>query len=307
MNDMMSLAVRYFGHVERAAGNDKEATPVLEMLELQKMFSLLIDSDSDLDQRLYDDPAVRDLVVSNLLTPILVLSTGSIIYSILKIILYLTFGTGISLFVPEYKQTLIKDTNRILEQASIVAHRHLQRKPSCAPVSFVEFCNSTKDIIRSSLENVYELLPTTRHLVQDFGESERQQYREIGHYECVPFSDRRITQGCQRLCRPGRSNVTPASDSSIISKGARNRRRSHSDSSKSSQRRSYNSTKSPSTSPLFSDTRTHDSAHALTDTVTSNSQLEVGSSSITPTSNSSRTSSSCKRCRTTFSDLSELE
>ena len=307
INDMMSLILRYFGLVRIAAGDDVEATSVHKMLELQGFFGLLTDRNSDLDQRLYIDPKVRKQVVSNLLTVVLVLKTGSTIWSMLTMIMYLTFGTGLSLFAPEYKQTLIEDTNRILEQASAIAHDNLERKSRCAPVNVVEFCNSTKDIIRSRMENVYALLPTTQHLLQDFGKSEPRQSREIGHHECGPCPDICITRDRQRLGRQGRSTVTPASNSSNIFQGAENSRRSHSDSLKSSEKRSYNSTKSPSMSPLFSDTRTHYSAHQLTDTVTSDSQLDVGSSSIMPMSDSTRTSSSCKKCRTTFSDLTELE
>ena len=307
MAESMWLALRYFGHVKIAAENDKEATSVIEMLEQQRRLSLLKDGDDDLDQRLYDRPEVRKLVVSNLLTIVLVLNTGSTLWSTLKMILYLTFGTGVSLFAPEDKQTLIEATNRILEQASVVAHDHLGRQPSCAPVNIVDFCNSTKDTIRSSMENVYELLPTTRYQVQDFGNSERQQSREIGHRECGLLPDSRITRDRQRLGRPGLSTVTRPSDFSNISQSAQNRRRSHSDSSKSTEKRSFSSTESPSISPLFSDTKTHQSAYPLTDTVTSHSPSEVGGSSVTSTSNSTRPSSSCKKCRTTFSDLVTLE
>ena len=221
--------------------------------------------------------------------------------------MYLTFGTGVSLFANDDKQTLIEETNRILEQASAMAHRHLIRKPICAPVNVVDFCNSIKDVIRSRIDNVYEILPITRQRVQEIGKSERRQSREIGHHEYGPRPDSRITRNPQRLGRPGRSTVTPASNSSSIFQGAQNSCRSHSNSSKPSEKKSYNSTKSPSMDPLFSDTRTHHSAHPSTATVTSFSPSEVGSSSIKPTSNSSRTSSTCKKCRTTFSGFAELE
>ena len=307
MNDLMLLIDRYLEQVRIAAGNNEEATSVLEMLELQSRFSLLTDGDSDLDQRLHRDPEVRKQVVSNLLIVVLVLNTGSTFWSSLKMTLDLTFGTGVSLFAPENKKALHEDTNRILEQAAAIGHDNLELKPRCAPVNVVEFCNSTKDIINSRMENVYALLPATRHLVQDFGKSEPRQSREIGHHGCGPRPDSRITRERQQLGRPERSIVTPASNSSSVIQGAENTCRSHSHSSKCSEKRSYNSTKSPSMPPRFSDTQTHDSAQPSTGTVTSDSRLEVGSSSITPTSSSTRTSSSCKRCRTTFSDFAELE
>ena len=81
MAESMWLALRYLGQF-KAAGNDKEATSVPEMLEQQRRLSLLKDGDDDLDQRLYDNPKVRKLIVSNLLTIVLVLSTGSTLWSV---------------------------------------------------------------------------------------------------------------------------------------------------------------------------------------------------------------------------------
>ena len=90
MAESMWLALRYFGQVKIAAENDKEAKSVIELLEQQRRLGLLKDGDDDLDQRLYDRPKVRKLVVSNLLTIVLVLNTGSTLWSTLKMILYLT-------------------------------------------------------------------------------------------------------------------------------------------------------------------------------------------------------------------------
>ena len=181
MAESMWLALRYFGQVKIAAGNEKETDSVFEMLEQQRRLSLLRDGDGDLDQRLYNDPKVRKLVVSNLLTLVLVLNTGSTFLSTVTMILYLTSGTGVSLFTPESKQTLTEGTNRILEQASAMAHHMLEPKPS-APVNVIEFCNSTKDIIKSRIDNIYDALTRARHPVHDF---------EIEHDECRPFPDTR--------------------------------------------------------------------------------------------------------------------
>ena len=154
--------------------------------------------------------------MSNLLTIVLVLNTGSKIWSTLRMILYLTFRTGVSLFAPESKRTLIEDTNRILEQASAMAHHNLELKPS-APVNVVGFCDSTKDIIKSRIDNVYEALSTARHPVHDFGESEPRQAKEIEHDECRPFPDARQLD----------FTVAPASESSSTSDAAKKSHRSH--------------------------------------------------------------------------------
>ena len=105
-------------------------------------------------------------------------------------ILYLTFGTGLSLFAPDSKQALIEGTNRILEQASAMAHHLLEPKPS-APVNVVEFCKSTQGIIKSRIDNIYVALSSVQHPVHDFGESEPWQAKGIEHDDSRPFPDTR--------------------------------------------------------------------------------------------------------------------
>ena len=129
-------------------------------------------------------------------------------------ILYLKFETGLNLFAPDSKQTLIEDTNRILEQASAIAHHELEAKPS-APVNIVDFCNSTKDIIKSRIDNVYDALSIVRHPVHDFGESEAQLVKEIEHDERRPFPDSRQLD----------FTAAPASESSSTSDAAMMRSR----------------------------------------------------------------------------------
>ena len=216
MAESMWLALRYFGQVKIAAGNEKETDSVIELLEQQRRLSLLQDGDDDLDQRLYNDPKVRKLVVSNLLTLVLVLNTGSTFWSSVTMILYLTSGTGVSLFTPESKQTLTEGTNRILEQASAMAYHMLEPKPS-APVNIVEFCDSTKGIIKSRIDNIYDALFTARHPVHEFGESEPRQAKEIEHDECRPFPDTRQVD----------FTVAPASEYSSASDAAKKSRGSH--------------------------------------------------------------------------------
>ena len=81
MVESMLQVLCYLEQVKIAAKNDKEATSVLETLEQYRRLSLLKKDDDDLDQRLYNDRKVRKLVVSNLLTIILVLNTGSTLWS----------------------------------------------------------------------------------------------------------------------------------------------------------------------------------------------------------------------------------
>ena len=92
-----------------------------------------------------------------------------------------------------------------------MAHHHnLEPKPS-APVNVVEFCNSTKKIIKSRIDNVYDALLTARHPVHEFGESEPRQAKDIGHDECRPLPDTRLVD----------SRVAPASESSSTSYAAK--------------------------------------------------------------------------------------
>ncbi len=84
IKDMMMLALRYFEAVELAARNNQGATSELEVFKQRKRFSLWTDGDSDLDRRLRETPAVRELVVSHLTALVLLLSIGSTHYSTLK-------------------------------------------------------------------------------------------------------------------------------------------------------------------------------------------------------------------------------
>ena len=129
-------------------------------------------------------------------------------------ILYLTFGTGLSLLAPDSRQTLIEGTNRILEQASAMAHHMLEPKPS-APDNVVEFCNSTQGIIKSRIDNIYHALSSVRYPVHDFGESEPWQAKGIEHDR--PFPDSRQLD----------STVAPASEYSSTSDAARTSRQPH--------------------------------------------------------------------------------
>ena len=84
MKEMMSLTLLYFKQVRKTAGRCQDDPLVLEVLELQKRFSLWAYGASDLDESLGVNPAVRELIVSDLAALVLILSTGSIHCSTLK-------------------------------------------------------------------------------------------------------------------------------------------------------------------------------------------------------------------------------
>lgn len=310
MKEMMSLTLLYFKQVRKTAGRYQDDPLVLEVLELQKWFSLWAYGASDLDESLGVNPAVRELIVSDLAALVLILSTGSIHCSTLKLVLPLTSETGIRFFTPECQRTLFDETNRVLEQASTIAHHRLRHSASCPPLDILGFYISIKEI-KPRIDNLYEILPTTKHLVENFDETEPRQAKEIGVDKGWSFSNthikrvrRRISQALKQL----RSTTTPATQFSSTSYGAKNSRKPHSNPSKSSTKKSYRSTNPSSIPTIFSDSGTQDSANTSTDTVTSDSLSEVEQSSSKPiTSISTRALSSCKKCRTTFSDPAGIE
>ena len=302
--EMISLNLGYFKEVRKAAGHYQDAPSVLEVLELQKKFSLWADGVSGLDRKLEDNPAERVSIVSDLAGLVQILSRGSTNCSTLKLVLPLTSATGEGLFSHECQRTLHDKTNRVLEQASKIALSHYPVR--CPPLNILEFCNSTTKEIKSRIDNLYELLSTLQHLVESFDETEPRQAEEIGVGEGWSFSDSHINRVRRRISRSFkqvRSTITPATQFSSTSHGAKNSRKPHSDPSKSSTKKSYHSTDLSSIPTIFSDSGAHDSANTLTDPVTSDSLSEVEQSSSKPiTSISARESSSCKKCKTIFSD-----
>ncbi len=212
------------------------------------------------------------------------------------------FGKGTKFFTPERQQTLVEDTSRVIEQASRIALSHLRKSASCPPVDVLEFLDATNSEIKSRIDNLYDILPITRHLVRSLDETEPRQVADIGHdKDRPPTPDTLIKQAYQKL-RGLRSEVSSASHS------AEHSRRRRSNPSKSSKKRSYGSSDSPSSPSIFSDSGTYSSTHPLTGTVTSGSLSEVEKSSSKPTdSNSTRASSSCRKCKATFSDPAEFE
>ena len=77
VEEMMSLTLRYFDEVILAAENYQGATSVLWVSEQQKRFRLLKNGDSNLDRRLSENLAVRELIVSNLNALLLAFRTGN--------------------------------------------------------------------------------------------------------------------------------------------------------------------------------------------------------------------------------------
>ena len=302
MKALMSLTLLYFQQVEIAAGNDPVASSVLEVIEQQNRFRILIDSDGDLDQRLGDQLKVRKLVVSILTTIVLVFSTGSALRSTLEMIPPLTFETGLRLFPSECQQHLIKETNKIVEQASAVAHSHREHPPSHAPNNAVEFCESIKDTITSQTEILYELLLHIGPEVEKSEEEEPRQVKELGRdkrWKCPDTSTERVSQSISRL----RPTHTPITESSINSQGGENSCGPLSDSSEISAKQLSGSTETHPGSSLFSHGHTHNSAQILIESITSDSRSEVEELSSGPTDiESTRVTVTCKECGATFSD-----
>lgn len=81
----MSIGLRYFEEVEIAFLNYEGAIEGLEVLEIRRRFSLFINGDSDLDQRLAEAPEVRLQFVSNLMALVLVLGTGRTLLSLKRV------------------------------------------------------------------------------------------------------------------------------------------------------------------------------------------------------------------------------
>ena len=314
---MISLNQGYFKEVRKAAGHHQDAghyqdaPSVLEVLELQKRFSLWADGVRGLDRKLEGNSKVRGSIVSDLAGLVLILSGGSTNCSTLKLILPLTSATGEGLFPHECQQTLRDKTNRVLEQASKIAFSHLKHPVRCPPLNILGFCNSATEEIKSRIGNLYDLTSTIQHLVGSFDETEPRQAEETGVGEGCPFSDshiNRVPRRNSRSFKQVRSTTTPFSQFLSTFHGAKNSHKPHSDPSKSSTKKSYHSTDPSSIPTILPDIGAHDSANTLTDPVTSDSLSEVEQSSSKPmTSISARDSSSCKRCRTTFSDPAGIE
>ena len=196
-------------------------------------------------------------------------------------ILPLTLETGLRLFRPKYQPILIEETNRVIEQASAIACLHLKQPASCAPSNILEFCNSIEPRIKSRTDNLFNLLPTTSHLVEDFDESEPRQVEDIEPNNRWPSLNGRIER-LRRKVSDLRYTIRPASKSSGTSDIAKYSHRPSSHTSKSSTKQSSGSKKYSSSLSPFSHDNSHDSAHSLPDTITSNPQSEVTDPSMRP-------------------------
>ena len=216
----------------------------------------------------------------------------------LKRVPLLTFEIGIKLYRPEHQQTLSEDISRVVDQFSADAFSQLKQSLNCSPVNVLEFLDITKTKIKPTIDNLYELLPTTRHLLEDFDESEPQRGEEIEFDRDRPSnSERCLLKVHQRIGRP-HAFLTPASATSSTSHGAKNSRGRHANPSKSSTKQSSGSTDSPSIPSLFSDNGIHGSVHPPTNTITSTSPSEVGNTNSEPTNSDSIGSPlSCKKYR----------
>ena len=304
MEELMSVILRYLEEVDLAAMNHQRAIDIHEVHEYRQRLSVLKDGDRDLDRRLAKAPRVREQFVSNLIALVLVLSTGSTLFDAKKGPAA-NLQTGIKLFRPQSQHGLFEDTNRVVEQASSTASLHLNPPATCLPINTLEFLHATKNEIKSRMENLYSLLPTARHLVEDLEENEP---RQIGDDKRPPFDPsmlgERECQNAERL----RSSITPANESLGSSHDADISRRRCSTSSSSSKKQSYGPSDSSDIPTIFSAPGSLSRVHPVTDTATSNSPSEVNKTSSEPTkSKSTRASSSCRKCRTTLGDPTEFE
>lgn len=299
LKDLIRLILRYFEQFRIAAGTHHRAIPVLEVLEVQQTFRLFTDGDGDLDQRLKNNPALRKPIVSDLTALLLLMSTGSILYFTLTTFLHLTFETGVRLYPLKDQQTFMKETNQLIEQASAIAHHHLERLPKSAPTNIVEFCNSIKDKISSRVDNLCRLLPVIGHTVDEVEEKEPRQVEVIGldkrwHFQHSGTERASPSMSCLS------STQTPTGETSTFH-AAENSSVSDSSPPDISAKQLSDSTDSHTHSSLFSNDNTHHSAHTLTDSTSSASPSEGAEFGGRSTDvNSTEIWFICKCGRTTF-------
>ena len=182
VKDLMRLALCYLEQFRLPAMKHRDAASVLE--EHRHKMCLLKD-DGNLDARLAEAPKMRGLVVSNLLSLVLVLSTGAS-HSSVENLLMLILHAGINLVTAENRQSLLDDTWQIVEQASAIAFVHLREPAHCLPNSIHEFLDATQIEIKSRVDNVSELMSASYHPVPNFDRKLSPQIEETGPEETRP-------------------------------------------------------------------------------------------------------------------------
>ena len=294
VKDLMTLALRYFEQVELAAV--KRPAVVLDFEEYRQKILLLIDGDSNLDRRLVEATEVKNLLVSNLVPLVLALKTGDSPSSAEEFLL-LTFHIGINLVRSGSRRTLLEDTNRVFEQASNIAPVQPQRSACILPNNVLDFVDATESEIKSRINNISDLMFTTRHRVVSFDEEPPPQVGGSRPYKRSLFDQDKVFHGVGRQSKRSRSASTSVVGSSSTSQGTENSAIPYSGLSKSSSMHSTRSTNSPSVLPEFSDDGSHSHIRPSTYTATSASPSEGRRSySEVLRSASTRPSTNCKNC-----------
>ena len=303
MNDLMRLALSYLEQIKLPAMKHRSAVSVLE--EHQHRMCLLKD-DSKLDTRLAEAPQMRKLFVSNLLSLVLLLSTGAP-HSSSGNSLVLIFHTGINLVTAGNRQSLRDDTSQIVEQASAIAFVHLQGSTHCLPNTILEFLDATKSEIKSKIDNVSDPMPATHHPVPDFHRKLSPQIEETGPEETVPDIPKpsgpdRLVKIARRPSKSLRSIWTSMVGSSSTSQDGEDSGRLRSESSKSSSKHSSRFTNFLS---IFSGFSNPSHIRPSSDTATSISLLGANTSiSESTASTSTRAPTKGTNCNA-FSDEAE--
>ena len=268
VKDLMRLALCYLEQFKLPAMKHRGA---VSMLEEHRQKMCLLNDDSNLDPRLAEAPKMRELFVSNLLSLVLLLSTGAP-HSSAGNNLVLMFHTGINLVTAENRQSLREDTFQKVEQASEIAFVHLQGSAHCLPDNIVDFLDATKIEIKSRIDNVSDLMPATHHPVPDFDRKLSPQIEETGPDIPIPSGPDKLGKIARRPSKHLRSIWTSMVDSSSTSQDGEDSGRPCSEPSKSSSKQSSRFTTSLSIPSGFSN---RSQIHPSSDTATSISLLET--------------------------------
>ena len=205
-------------------------------------------------------------------------------------------------FRPKYKQRLVDDTDRLVEQASKLTSCRPDRPTSYPPTNILEFINTTNSTIKSKTDTLYDLLPTIQHLIENFDEIGEQQSGEITSNKRKSSYLDVLRTKLNRNMERWRSRIPRPSG------GAVSDHRLHPDPSNVSKDQSHSSSNSRSIASLFSRSDTRSSVDPLTATVTSTSPSEIDKSTNKPKVPSlNRASSSYSKCKTTSVDAAVLE
>ena len=210
IRELMSMALDRFGQFSLAAVNHPK--DVSDLQEQEQRFRLLMDGDSDLGERLFEAPDVRSLFVALLQTLVRDLGTGSIWFSAKEIWL-LIYESAINLFAPEQGQILSKETDEVVGEVPDPPLPYERRLACGFPETAPEALKTVKLQIKSSIKNLYGLLPTSRHLGKISDPPVARQKEEVESEKRRPFFPDRLKNKARNLCRRARVSILPPSGS----------------------------------------------------------------------------------------------